>query len=169
MIPKFKTYLEESVWGSIRKKSMGQEERLENNVNLMDAPTLANYINNHYKLKKNLVIEKGKTRYLIPVFMSPVGNGRDYYVYDVCFQIEDEKKFTFHVQLKRQQEKLYKQLKYKFHVVGETRLDAVRYVVSPKDPSAEVTNKFMLEVLDFMIDHIKSPNIKMIEKYDTDI
>ena len=29
MIPKFKQYISESVWGSIRKKSLGEEERLE--------------------------------------------------------------------------------------------------------------------------------------------
>ena len=155
---------DESVWGDLRKKSLGQEVRMEDDVNFMDASEFANYINNNYKLEKNLVIKENKTRYLIPIFKSPTGNGLNYYLYDVCFQIEDEKKVTFHVSLKRQDEKLYKQLKYKFRVVGETRPDPVRYVVSPKDPSVEVTNRFMLEVLDFMIDHIKSPNIKMIEK-----
>ena len=34
MIPKFKTYLNESVWGDIRKKSLGQEEREENSTNI---------------------------------------------------------------------------------------------------------------------------------------
>ena len=29
MIPNFSTYLKESVWGDIRKKSLGQEERIE--------------------------------------------------------------------------------------------------------------------------------------------
>ena len=35
MIPDFKTYIGESVWGDIRKKSLGQEERLEDNIDVL--------------------------------------------------------------------------------------------------------------------------------------
>ena len=35
MIPNFKTYIGESIWGDIRKKSLGQEERLEDNIDVL--------------------------------------------------------------------------------------------------------------------------------------
>ena len=36
MIPNFKTYLIESVWGDLRKKSLGQEIREEDNIDDLD-------------------------------------------------------------------------------------------------------------------------------------
>ena len=43
MIPDFKTYVGESVWGSIRKKSLGQEERLEDSTRIDFGPNTTVY------------------------------------------------------------------------------------------------------------------------------
>lgn len=49
MIPKFKTYLEESVWGDIRKKSLGLEPRVEEDVDRMNFDEFYAYIESKYK------------------------------------------------------------------------------------------------------------------------
>ena len=49
MIPDFKTYISESVWGDIRKKSLGQEERQEDDINHLDCRGLYEYLKNTYE------------------------------------------------------------------------------------------------------------------------
>ena len=48
MIPDFKTYLKESVWNDIRKKSLGKEERVESSVNNLQTEELLDYLNDYY-------------------------------------------------------------------------------------------------------------------------
>ena len=48
MIPKFKEYLNESVWGDLRKKSLGQEVRVENDIDLMDIDGFMEYLKDRY-------------------------------------------------------------------------------------------------------------------------
>ena len=45
--------LSESVWGDIRKKSLGQEQRLEDDVNLLSKDEFYDYINDHYEVRDN--------------------------------------------------------------------------------------------------------------------
>ena len=40
--------LSESVWGDIRKKSLGQEDRIEDNIDLMTIDEFSNYVDKHY-------------------------------------------------------------------------------------------------------------------------
>ena len=53
MIPNFRTYLKESVWGDIRKKSLGQAERMENDVNHMSFDDFTTFITDTYSQKGN--------------------------------------------------------------------------------------------------------------------
>lgn len=48
MIPDFKTYLNESVWGDLRKKSLGQEIRIEDGVDNMDMVSFYKYLKEKY-------------------------------------------------------------------------------------------------------------------------
>lgn len=48
MIPDFKTYLKESVWVDMHKRSNGSQERKEDDINLMDEMELYDYIDIHY-------------------------------------------------------------------------------------------------------------------------
>lgn len=42
----------ESIWGDIRKKSLGQEERVENAVNTLSKDEFYDYINDHYEVRE---------------------------------------------------------------------------------------------------------------------
>ena len=50
MIPDFKTYMNESVWGDIRKKSLGQEDRIESGVDNMTAREFYFYWKDRYEI-----------------------------------------------------------------------------------------------------------------------
>ena len=52
MIPDFKTYLKESVWMDIHRRSNGDQERKEENLNYMDCNDLYNYILQNYETVK---------------------------------------------------------------------------------------------------------------------
>ena len=49
MIPNFRTYLKESVWGDIRKKSLGTEVRTEDDVNSLDCAGFCEYLKTKYE------------------------------------------------------------------------------------------------------------------------
>ena len=51
MIPDFKTYIGESVWADIHRRSNGTQERKEDDVNFMDFDTLAEHIKDTYSEK----------------------------------------------------------------------------------------------------------------------
>lgn len=53
MIPKFKEYLNESVWADVRKKSLGLEDRMENDVNHMSFDDFTAYITDIYSKEGN--------------------------------------------------------------------------------------------------------------------
>ena len=44
MIPNFKTYLKESVWGDIRKKSLGKEERTEDSLSYLNDMNVDDFV-----------------------------------------------------------------------------------------------------------------------------
>ena len=62
MIPDFKTYIKESIWSDIQKRSMGKQTRKEDMIdNSLDFPELFEYIKTHYKTT-NRIFEIGQWR-----------------------------------------------------------------------------------------------------------
>ena len=51
MIPDFKTYIKESIWGDIRKRGNGTDVKKEDDVNHMNFDTFADYIKDNYSEK----------------------------------------------------------------------------------------------------------------------
>ena len=49
MIPDFKTYIGESVWTDMQKRSSGEDIRQEDDIDLLDIDGLYDYIDTHYK------------------------------------------------------------------------------------------------------------------------
>ena len=50
MIPDFKTYIGESVWGDIRRRGLGSEVKEEDDVNNLDAEGFVNYLEDRYEV-----------------------------------------------------------------------------------------------------------------------
>ena len=62
MIPDFKTYINESIWSDIQKRSSGESVRKEDEVDLLDGVDLFNYLTKKYK-------ECRKTIYFTKIFI----------------------------------------------------------------------------------------------------
>ena len=164
MIPDFKTYLKESVWGSIRKKSLGLETRIEDDVNKLDGEAFVGYIKQHYEcvgteyepfidvekcITVPLFVVSNKTQFLSfnekidTVYLSVHSMLRDNPVYD---QLRNE----FSVE-----EKAYS---YPGHF---TKDDIIR----PK--MGYGSKKFFLEVIDFLLKNTGEPFKPLLIKKDS--
>ena len=166
MIPDFKTYLGESVWGDIRKKSLGQEVRIEEDVNRMEPDEFVDYLRKHYSLTDADSINKIKYdgKFLeVPVFSySPFITFLEIYYQDNELFLErvdyDKLKIdfpNFFIQLKK---------KYIIRIKNEGYHTEWIYL-SPGDGSP-ISNSFFIDVLDTVIELVEqicSDNPEMIQ------
>ena len=155
---------DESVWGDIRKKSLGQEERMEDSFENMNTVGFYEYIKERYNFKllgfNNLEVNSNDTVISLPIF-----DYKERSIQHITFYISEKvKKMMVHVSFREQDGALFTKLKYRYKVLGDPRVDPVRYFIKPKDPEKKVTNRFMLEVFDFIVDNISPSNRTLIEK-----
>lgn len=159
MIPNFKTYLKESIWMNIHKRSNNELDRKEEDINLLNVDGLENYLNELYdaniKKKNEPGCERGgvsitlvkslKIRANAPVFKGwPLG---------LLYSFEDN---TISFTNKKADDlcpHLYDEVK-KFFTIQD---DVMGYPdIYPSDGS-EVNIKFFIQVIDTIIDHL-DPN-----------
>jgi len=149
MIPKFKAYLEESVWGDMRRKSLGIEKRIEDDIDLMDPITFCDYIKNKYKLVSTQGLEIfvfGKTEINVPIFEYDLGTKSTDFIY---YDSENKRVFSNDTFV-YYDDKLLEKLKNTYKVKN-FKMDFGDYMsISPKDGS-ESTNTFFLEVIDYLL------------------
>ena len=96
MIPDFKTYLKESIWSNINKRSEGNLERKEDDINHLDRDGLYEHIFDLYKpvnlhpLPLKSQTSQANTYFSIPIFKS------NYKIYrlDVSFYLDVISKIT---------------------------------------------------------------------------
>lgn len=167
MIPDFKTYIKESIWSDIQDRSSGNVVRKEDDINNLDGVELKRYITSHYKSLNNFAVVTYVIDVLcVPIIKDDANNCIMYstspeYINRICItnSITDKVKG------------LAKLLCDNFSVkesYGENESgEYTIYSIFPKDGS-EVTNKFFIEVLDFILDNIQdTPKYKKsIEKID---
>ena len=169
MIPDFKTYIGESVWTDMQKRSSGETIRKEDDVNLLDAYGLYDYIKQNYSIKTQTTITR------------LVGNGGSIYIslyedtdgYDTILMydnIDGDRRLYISGGFKETGEYIYNEMCSEYtltelndedpdgHPLGNIRIEpkGCRY--------KNLTNKFFLEVLDFIIERIDKPLDKQIEK-----
>ena len=163
MIPDFKTYLNESVWGDIRKKSLGKEERKEDDIETLSPRGLYEYILSYYRACGGVPLKKS-------VRISPSDNVIEVDVYER--KHEKEGGFKLDLEFYSQGHKAVKLgpdgLRSNLDMVDTWLLNELKdfaevkrfdadkfynsyFLISPKDGS-ETTNKFFLRVLDYLID-----------------
>ena len=158
MIPDFKTYIKESIWSDIQDRSSGEITRKEDDINLLDIEGMCEYLNSHYRTKYTLiVIDKKYNEMIIPI----VYRSFPYYItVDFTKHHISVKDVLFLVMpyLKDIIEKEFKLSKY------ETRFDqSIRFRIEPKDGS-ETTNRFLLDVIDFINSKISTQKKCLIKK-----
>ena len=147
MIPDFKTYLSESVWGDIRKKSIGQEKRIEDDVDNMDAESFYAYIKGLYKPvnTKFEIFLFSTTELNIPVFEFTLGTRSSDFVFYDCKQ----KKLYVHLGFGNHDSKFEKKLDRQYVLKNEHIFSDDYTVIYPRD--GKTTNSFLIEFLDFIL------------------
>ena len=168
MIPDFKTYIGESVWSDIHKRSNGEKERKEDNVDLLDRLGLMDYLKKHYKElygsgNFTTTVGLGGT---ITVCLCEDTDG--YYQYIFIEDLDNDPKVYLCDTFKELCEDIYKELedKYTVHITKDYKLSDLDYIrIEPKGCRyLKLSNSFFLQVLDFILDRIELPLIRQIEK-----
>ena len=162
MIPDFKTYIKESTWGDIRSRVNGDSTRKEDDVNMMDYHALAKYIADHYTcIGEKIIMETDALGGAISISLFEDESGNSQYLwYD---GIDEDIHFIYIPNsLKTIAKNIFDDLtrNYSLSKVNQENY----YIVSPINYRENISNKFFLEVLDFIIERVEKPLIKQIEK-----
>ena len=161
MIPDFKTYITESIWSDIQDRSMGKTVRKEDDINLLDIDELCEYLKTIYKTNSDndiSVIKIEDNMYLtICLYEDEYGYYR-YIYYDgdyINTQLDVIETLKCLLEFER-----------KFSIKFNENDFVVNCIdIYPKDKARiPVTNKFFIEVLDFILDRVKAPLEQMVEK-----
>ena len=148
MIPDFKTYLKESVWGDLRKKSLGQEDRIESSVDNLGPEEFYEYLNCRYRMVDDYEIKYSDKIETIAVPIFYGYSGCDMYIY--------EKNYLVTLTMKREDMRdwLIEKLREKYNVsFEELEKDWWDVHLTPKDGDASpLPNSFIVEVIDYIID-----------------
>ena len=161
--------LDESAWGEMRRRSAGETIRKEDDVNILDRQGLVYYLKEHYKCEDpTTIIQTVADGGNISVCLYVDTDGYDnILMYD---NIDGDRHMYLSGNFKDNAESIYNEMCSKYtlkemndydsdgHPLGNIRVEpkGCRYV--------NLTNKFFLEVLDFIIERIEKPLEKQIEK-----
>lgn len=148
----------ESIWSDIQDRSAGDTVRKEDDINLLDSNGLYDYINKHYKrIAPFAFITNIGGMLSVPIIRGSEHNC-------VWYSPESEiKAVSIGDGMISQVDGLLNLLYDNFSIKeinGKHDDEYTLYWISPKDGS-EVTNKFFIDVIDFLLENIpKSPNYK---------
>ena len=148
-IKTFKEFTNESIWSDIQDRSGGNSIRKED-INNLDGEGLKDYLTKHYKpLNAYAIITNVADIISVPII-------RDHTNTSIMFKCKtNEVKMTNDIM--DQVRGLLRVMENNFSIKvfeGEIANEKYKmYTVSPKDGS-EVTNKFFIEVIDFLLYHI---------------
>ena len=163
MIPDFKTYIKESVWGDLRKKSLGQEARVEDDVDLMDTERLYQYVISKYRTLPGYTAYKIIRTYRAIDCSPIIFSEKNFTTYTLSYRGIDDGDPRILIDMKiRRSKNVLNLLKENFkveeyHIMPSFEPDW--YSLKPLDDDRHITNRFYLEVLDTFIDII-DPKIR---------
>ena len=165
MIPDFKTFIKESLFGNMANKGRGEVVKKEDDINNLDLHELCDYLNQTYKSTtpgRDITVENFEEYgecLTICLYEDESGYYR-YLYYDGSNVTTECDVFeaVFNGCLSEVKEK-YSTISYK----NEFGIDEID--IYPKDKArVPITNTFLIEVLDFILDKIDIPLTKQIEK-----
>ena len=166
MIPDFKTYLKESVWGDVRRRADKKSERKEDDVNLLDLDGLCEYLNKIYgefDHRESIKISEWKGERWLSVDLSDSPSG---YILSITYDVvqeTNEKRIGISYDIVKDWIDFNK-LEERYNTkVEPNEFDNEILMVYPKDGS-EVTNEFLIDFIDYMLPQIPSGNDKYIYK-----
>ena len=149
----------ESIWSDMQDRSAGDTVRKEDDINLLDCDGLYEYLNQHYKgIVPYAFITNIGGILSVPIIRDTANNC---VMYNYKLEI---KSVSIVYEIVNQVDGLLNLLYDNFSIkeINEKHDDDeyTLYWLSPKDGS-EITNKFFIDVIDFLLENIpNSPNYK---------
>ena len=158
--PTFEKVANESVWGDIRKKSLGQETRIEDDIDYMDRDEFYEYLKATYISRRPnrdiIQIPAGEN-----VITIPFAGGHTYYMMEICYY-EGKKK----IECVTLQDGLLMYLDADiysvFHITGHINSE-IKVEAYPID-SYEITNSFIVELIDWLLEHSDNKERNLFDK-----
>ena len=171
MIPDFKTYIGESLWGSIRDRVNGDTIRKEDDIDHMNKEQFFEYL-------KDLYNETSSFTYYIKAYDAPF----DEILVPISINDKFNSSTASYIALENPDDpknkcvtidiRSYHRMFWDAEILGENfKLKTVKesykrqahIKVYPKDGSP-VTNTFFIEVIDFLLEHIRDNLSRLIKK-----
>ena len=151
----------ESIWSDMQDRSAGITQRKEDDVNLMSEEDFCDYLNDNYISKEGRkIIYREDTK---NIFMSILKKFTS-----VSFSITYNYKsniITMNDEIESLFPELCKMIKEKFKVDKEyVNTNYTKFIISPSDGS-ECTNRFFVDVLDFIIENGDENMLLMKKKH----
>lgn len=172
MIPDFKTYIGESVWNDIRRRGNGTERKKEDDIDLLNIDDFCDYLKSRYwvdtskeQRPSKIFVQKIGTSnnggfICVPLFVfngKNVNNVQD--VSDFMYY-PSENEIGFGCSSR-------KYCRIFLELLGERfakRGSGIKLDTKTQYFSGNITNKTLIEMIDFVIDNIKKPLIPVIVK-----
>ena len=161
MIPDFKTYIKESAWGEMRRRSAGKIIRKEDDIDLLDKFAFRDYLQSIYDCEKPYDIstdELGVDELNVCVFRTKEDTN---FQYLTVHDYNTEPYITFNIKFKSFFEKNYNEFDV-WEDVDETSGNDI-LVIRPKDDK-DYTNSFFIKVLDFLLTYESKTLVKLLRK-----
>lgn len=169
MIPKFKVYLNESVWGDLRKKSLGQEEREEtneyiDNLRIFDFHV---YLINRYEVKYtnfgtcDIKYNAFNKYFSIPILYNKEDKNSNYYI---TYNDSKDVKFLYvSTELRKKFPQLIEKLKEEFNVKFHPNGMENEIWISPLDGSI-TSQSFCIKVIEFIMKNMDEDDLLLSHK-----
>ena len=160
MIPDFKTYIKESVWGDIRRRAEGQAERKEDEIDNLEPDELAEYIKKKYDInvrdeffgyddetalldvpiiswEKKIIPSKAKTRTISADTITYDYENNVIYIHQDSYPpLIDLLKSNFFLQ----------------------EYDRIYYSIDQSAENSDLTNRFFMDIIDCVVNGLENDN-----------
>lgn len=166
MIPDFKTYIKESIWSDMEDRGTNTILKKEDEVNVLGLDRLCKYLNQIYgefDHRESIKVNEWKGSRWLTIYLADTTSGYVLLIsYDICPETE-EKIISMSYELVKDWLDFNKFEKRYNSKVEKNEYDNDILTVYPKDGS-EVTNEFLIDVIDYMLGEIPPGNDKYIYK-----
>ena len=164
MIPDFKTFLKESIWSDMQERGTGDAVKKEDEVNILDLDRLCKYLNQIYgefDHRESIKVNEWRESRWLSVDIADTPSGYNLIItYDICPETE-EKIISMAYEIVKNWIDFNKLEKRYNSKVEKNEYDNDILTIYPKDGS-EVTNEFLIDFIDYMLEEIPSGYDKYI-------
>ena len=151
----------ESTWGDIARRAEGEQIRKEDDINHLDSEDLYEYLKKIYKefdSFQSIKLHPTMNTISVPIFV------QGFKPYRVFFEFDNEEIFIEYT-MPYAITGFFSKLRGKFHLQQYDTKQGMpaKFYIFPKDGS-DITNRFFIEVIDFLLDCIPNSDDKCIER-----